>query len=122
MDLAGRLFGLVQSAARRGIAADGSRLAAVIHEREYYDRAMGSDNFLEDDFTAAVRSACALARIETLNAGIPVFYRDPKRGLDIMEKPNGRKYEICFLPGAPRDQTTKFCENWTKQQPDKCRS
>ncbi len=65
---------------------------------------MASGNFLEDDFTAAVQSACAHARIETLRAGVPVFYQDRKRNLDIMEQPNGRKYEIRFLPGAARDQ------------------
>ncbi len=35
-------------------------------------------------------------------AGVPVFYLDRKRNLDIMEQPDGRKFEICFIPGAPR--------------------
>jgi hypothetical protein len=65
---------------------------------------MASGNFLEDDFTSAVQAACVRARLETLRAGVPVFYLDTKRKLDIMEQPTGRKYEIRFLPGAPRDQ------------------
>jgi hypothetical protein len=37
------------------------------------------------------------ARLETLQAGVPVFYRDWKRNLDIMEQPDGRKFEVCFI-------------------------
>ena len=38
-----------------------------------------------------------------LKAGIPVFYLDWERNLDIMEQPDGRKFEICVIPGAPRE-------------------
>ena len=58
----------------------------------------------DDKFKAAVEVAGAQARIETLQAGIPVFYRDSGRSLNIMEYPNGRKFEIRFLDGAPGDQ------------------
>lgn len=60
--------------------------------------------FFDDDFKAAVRLAGARARIETLQAGVPVFYRDSRRNLDVMEHPSGRKYEVRFLAGAPGDQ------------------
>jgi hypothetical protein len=66
-----------------------------------YDRAMESAQFFDDEFKAAVRLAGARARIETLQAGVPVFYRDARRNLDIVEHPSGRKYEIRFLDGAP---------------------
>lgn len=59
------------------------------------------DRFLGDDFIASVISAGACARIETLLAGVPVFYRDVKRNIELMERPNGKKFEIRYIPGAP---------------------
>ena len=58
---------------------------------------------LGDEFDAAVRSAGAKARLETLRAGVAVFNRE-KRNIDIMEQPSGRKFEIRFIKGAPRDR------------------
>ncbi len=65
---------------------------------------MGSAQFFDEEFKAAIRLAGARARLETLQAGVPVFYRDTRRNLDIMEHPSGRKYEIRFLDGAPGDR------------------
>jgi hypothetical protein len=65
---------------------------------------MASGQFFDDQFKAAVRLAGARARIETLQAGVPVFYRDTRRNLGIMEHPSGRKFEIRFLHDAPGDQ------------------
>jgi hypothetical protein len=65
---------------------------------------MASGQFFDDDFKTAVRQAGARARIETLQAGVPVFYRDAKWNLDIMEQASGRKFEIRFLNNAPSDQ------------------
>jgi len=45
----------------------------------------------------------ARARLETLKAGVPVFYRDWKQNLDVMEQPDGRKFEVYFISGAPRE-------------------
>ena len=53
---------------------------------------MDSDYFFGDDFKEAVPLAGVRARLETLAAGIPVFYRDRERDLDIMEQPDGRKF------------------------------
>ncbi len=61
---------------------------------------MESDQFFDDEFKAAIIRAGARARIETLQAGVPVFYRDTGRNLDLMEHPNGRKFEIRFLDMA----------------------
>jgi hypothetical protein len=66
-----------------------------------YNRTMDDGGFFTKEFTAAIIAAGARARLETLQAGVPVFYRDRKRGLDIMEQPDGRKFEISFIPGAP---------------------
>ncbi|HEX4133036.1 MAG TPA: hypothetical protein VHY84_00330 [Bryobacteraceae bacterium] len=58
----------------------------------------------QEEFIAAVIAAGACARIETLKAGVPVFCLDTKRNLDVMELPDGRKYENRFIPGAPGDR------------------
>ena len=69
-----------------------------------YNRVMENrENFLGDDFIAAVIEAGNRARLETLQAGVPVFYRELK--VDIMEQPDGKKFEIRYIPGAPRDQS-----------------
>jgi hypothetical protein len=65
---------------------------------------MSSGPFFEEDFKAAVQLAGAQARVETLQAGIPVFYRDRDRNLDIMEHTSGRRFEIRFIANAPGDQ------------------
>jgi len=72
--------------------------------RVIYHRVMKTELFLDDQFKAAVVAAGAQARIETLQAGIPVFYRDNTRNLEILEYPSGQKFEICFLQGAPGDK------------------
>ncbi len=69
---------------------------------------MASDYFFGDDFTAAVQLAGARARLETLAAGIPVFYRDREQDLDVMEQPDGRKFEICFIPGGSRENNYRI--------------
>ena len=65
---------------------------------------MERSQFFDDEFKAAIRLAGAQARIETLQAGVPVFYRDRIRNLNIIEHPSGRKFEIRFLNGAPGDR------------------
>jgi len=50
---------------------------------------------------AAVAAATEKARLDTLKAGVSVFYRDDS-GLDVMEQPDGRKFEIRYIFGAPR--------------------
>jgi len=64
---------------------------------------MDNSDFFSPEFTAAIIAASARARLETLEAGVPVFYRDWKRNLDVMEEPDGRKFEVCFIAGAPRE-------------------
>lgn len=78
---------------------------------------MESGEFFNDQFKAAVRLAGAQARIETLRAGVPVFYRDIGRNLDILEQPNGQKFEIRFLPGAPGDRNYEVIRELDKTAP-----
>jgi len=56
-----------------------------------------------DDFDAKVVAAGIRARRETLAAGVPVFYRESASGLDLMEYPDGRRFEIQYVAGAPRE-------------------
>lgn len=51
------------------------------------------------DFEGAVRAAGRKAFVEALTSGLPVFYVDAE-GLNVMERSDGRKYEIRWLPGA----------------------
>jgi hypothetical protein len=51
-------------------------------------------------FDDAVRVAGRRAFAETLAAGLPVFYIDGD-GLNVMERADGRRFEIRWLPGAP---------------------
>jgi hypothetical protein len=52
------------------------------------------------EFDEAVRAAGHQAFLDTLAAGLPVFYLDAE-GLDVMEQPDGRRFEIRWIPGAP---------------------
>ncbi len=72
---------------------------------------MMSRDLLGDDFTAAVRAAGARAREETLKAGVPVFYRDSALGVEIMEQPDGRRFEIAMCLVYRGSETTKCCVN-----------
>jgi hypothetical protein len=56
-------------------------------------------DFGSKEFDEAVRAAGHQAFLETLAAGLPVFYLDD--GLNVMECPDGRRFEIRWIPGAP---------------------
>jgi hypothetical protein len=57
-------------------------------------------NFASREFDEAVRAAGRRAFYATLAAGLPVFYLE-REGLDVMQQPNGQKFEIRWIPGAP---------------------
>jgi len=57
-------------------------------------------DFGSDEFDEAARNAGRRAFEETLAAGLSVFYRDDD-GLNVMEQPDGRRFEIRWIPGAP---------------------
>jgi hypothetical protein len=61
-------------------------------------------DIFSDEFDAAVKAAIAEAREETLKAGVALFYRDDDTGLEVMEMPDGRMFEIRYLPGQPGDR------------------
>jgi hypothetical protein len=64
---------------------------------------MANGDIFDETFDLTVKAAVAQARKETLAAGVPLFYRDSATGRDVMERPDGRVYEIRFIPGASRE-------------------
>ena len=56
--------------------------------------------FGSPEFHEAAYAAGRGAFEETLAAGLPVFYIDDD-GLNAMLLPDGRKFEIRWIPGAP---------------------
>jgi hypothetical protein len=52
------------------------------------------------EFDEAVAAAGRQAFQETLAAGLPAFYLD-ENNVELMELPDGRRFEIRWIPGAP---------------------
>jgi len=57
---------------------------------------------LSPELTHEAEAAWDRARDQALARGVPVFYRNQRMGIEIMEQPDGRHFEIRFIPGAPR--------------------
>jgi len=55
------------------------------------------------EFDEAVRAATHEAFLETLRAGRPAFYTD-RDGLEVMELPDGRRFEIRWNPSSATGQ------------------
>ncbi|MGA9623315.1 MAG: hypothetical protein WBL65_03540 [Bryobacteraceae bacterium] len=63
-------------------------------------------------FDDAVPAAGRKAFSETLAAGLPVFYLDAA-GINLMERPDGRRFEIHRLPGAPSGENYEVIRELT---------
>ncbi len=61
-------------------------------------------DWVSEEFVRQVGEAGNRARLDLLAHGIPVFYRDPRTKLDIMEQPDGRRFEIRYIPGGPAER------------------
>jgi hypothetical protein len=57
-------------------------------------------DIMRPGFDEEAYAAGHTAFLETLAAGLPVCYRD-ETGLLVMEQPDGRRFEIRWLPGRP---------------------
>jgi hypothetical protein len=64
---------------------------------------MAAYKFASDEFIEAVRAGTHKAFLETLEAGRPVFYTD-RDGLEVMELPDGRRFEIRWNPSSPNGE------------------
>lgn len=69
-------------------------------------------DFGSADFDRAVRAAGRNAFAEALASGVPVFYVDGD-GLNVMERADGRKFEIRWLPGAPSGENFEVIRELT---------
>jgi len=63
-------------------------------------------------FDHAVRAATRKAFAETLGAGLAVFYIDGD-GLNVIERADGRRFEIRWLPGAPSGENYQIIRELT---------
>jgi hypothetical protein len=59
-------------------------------------------DILTPEFTREAEAAWERVRNQALARGVPVFCRNDRTGIEIMEQPHGRRFEIRFIPGAPR--------------------
>jgi hypothetical protein len=60
-------------------------------------------NLLSEEFSQAASAAWNRARQDALKKGQPVFFQS-EDGRYILEQPDGKRYEIRFRPGVPRDE------------------
>jgi len=61
---------------------------------------MSDNTIMRPGFDEEAYAAGHAAFLETLAAGLPVFYIDDT-GLRVMEQPDGRRFEIRWIHGAP---------------------
>ena len=69
-------------------------------------------DFGSAEFDDAVRAAGRRAFDEALASGLPVFYIDAD-GVNVMERNDGRKFEIRWLPGAPSGENYEVIRELT---------
>jgi hypothetical protein len=55
-------------------------------------------DIMSDDFPQFVADATDCARRELLAGGVEVVYFDRDAGIDILERPDGRRFQIRLLP------------------------
>ena len=70
---------------------------------------------LTDEFADQVAAAGRKARRESLAAGFPVTFVDAK-GREVQELPDGRKFEIRYVPGAPREKHVEVIRELTESE------
>ena len=69
-------------------------------------------DFGSPQFDHAVRAATRKAFAEMLGAGLAVFYIDGD-GLNVMERADGRRFEMRWLPGAPSGENYEIIRELT---------
>jgi hypothetical protein len=74
---------------------------------------MAGIDILSAEFRRLAADAGGRARRDALASGVTVFYTDDATGLDIMERPDGRRFEIRYIPGAPDDANYEVLRDLT---------
>jgi hypothetical protein len=75
---------------------------------------MAAYEFGSTEFHEAVRAGTRKAFEEALAAGLDVFYLEDS-GLNVMEQPDGRRFEIRWIPGAPSGQNYEILRELSKR-------
>jgi hypothetical protein len=75
---------------------------------------MAKYEFGSDEFHQAAWEAGHRAFLETLAAGLPVTVLDSE-GRNVLEYPDGRKFEIRWIPGAPAGQNYEILRELKNQ-------
>jgi hypothetical protein len=78
---------------------------------------MAELDIFSDDFTRKAEFAWDQARAASLQRGIPVLYRDHRTGVEVMERPDGRRFEIRFIEGAPRGRHYEILRELSQSLP-----
>lgn len=73
-------------------------------------------DFGSTQFDDAIRTATRWTFDETLAVGLPAFYIDGN-GLNVMERADGRKFAIRWLPGAPSGENYEVVRELTRTPP-----
>ena len=63
---------------------------------------MATPDILGKEFAEGMADATRRARAESVSLGLPVFYRDAETDCDMMELPDGRRFQVRLIPGAAR--------------------
>ena len=79
-----------------------------------YNLSIAAYDFASKEFDDAVGDATRRAFEEALAAGLSVFYLD-NEGLDLMEQPDGRRFEIRWIPGAPSGENYEILREVKKR-------
>jgi hypothetical protein len=69
-------------------------------------------DFGSAEFESAVCAAGRDAFDHALASGIPAFYIDAD-GVNVMERKDGRKFEVRWLPGAPSGENYEIIRELT---------
>jgi hypothetical protein len=69
---------------------------------QYDETEMARLDILSKEFAEGVADVTRNARNESLALGLSVFYREAETDRDMMELPDGRRFQIRLIPGASR--------------------
>ena len=75
---------------------------------------MAAYEFGSAEFDEAAFAAGHQAFLDTLASGHSVFYTN-EEGLNVMELPDGRRFEIRWLPGAPSGENYEVVRELAKR-------
>jgi hypothetical protein len=79
-------------------------------------------DLFSDEAARAAAAAWDRAREEALERGVAVSYRDHLTGIETLHQPDGRRFEIRFIAGAPSGQNFEILRELSPAHSEECRS